>query len=412
MKLGIFSDMHLGFGEKSPRYAEGFENARQAFEWCLEQRVDAIVIPGDIFDEPVPSVQTLEEAFAIFALARKGTSSVRVTHEGKDGVRDYSYSGIPVIVLSGNHDFKGKDYANVVDLLVEAGLALRLHASRAVIEKNAEKTVLHGLSWVPDKHALEVLKLWNPQAVPGATNLLLLHQSFTEFLPFSDEMMATLSLHDLPEGFEWAINGHLHWRDRQEFNGKKFLLAGSTVATQVKKLEAGQPKGTYLLDTNSGEMTFFPFKRQRTLFYHPLSFEGAQPQEVLSQVRSGVESDLKGSFSMPPLIRFRLRGTLAKGVAASEVDVLKVLAEFEGKALFSVSRQMDSLSFSAKLSELRSAQAEKKSVNALGFELLQQNLAETDFADAFDVKEIFDLLSEKETDKVLERLSGGNSSEN
>jgi len=53
---------------------------------------------------------------------------------------------------------------------------------------------------------------------------------------------------------------------------------------------------------------------------------------------------------------------------------------------------------------LREAQFGKKSVSAMGFDVLEKNLAETNFKDAFDVKRVFDLLAEGDIDKVVSIL--------
>ena len=59
-------------------------------------------------------------------------------------------------------------------------------------------------------------------------------------MPFDeDESIASLSLADLPNGFDLIIDGHLHWTNEQKLEGKRFLLTGSTIFTQMKNLEDG-----------------------------------------------------------------------------------------------------------------------------------------------------------------------------
>ncbi|MFH1234851.1 MAG: hypothetical protein V1493_04545, partial [Candidatus Diapherotrites archaeon] len=52
--------------------------------------------------------------------------------------------------------------------------------------------------------------------------------------------------------------------------------------------------------------------------------------------------------------------------------------------------------------ELGLLQQQKKSIGEMGFEILEKNLKETEFGDAFDVRRIFDLLERGETDKAME----------
>ena len=66
MKIGIFSDTHLGFDKKGQRNNESFENLDQAIKLCLEENVDFCVLAGDVFDEPVPSHTSLFKSINSF----------------------------------------------------------------------------------------------------------------------------------------------------------------------------------------------------------------------------------------------------------------------------------------------------------------------------------------------------------
>ena len=75
------------------------------------------------------------------------------------------------------------------------------------------------------------------------------------------------------------------------------------------------------------------------------------------------------------------------------MDLNKVLKDFQGKAVFSVDKNFSSLSFKKRIQELRDLHKTKKSVSALGMELLEKNLAETSFDKNFD--KITELLLDK-----------------
>jgi DNA repair exonuclease SbcCD nuclease subunit len=405
MKLAVFSDFHFGFAKKTLRENECYENALQCFNFALENNADAILLAGDFFDEPVPSPEVLEKSFEVFGEAKKKKSNATITILKKEQKQKVSFEGTPVIVVAGTHEYRGKEYTNIVDLLVKAGLCIRLHASVALIEKENEKIAIHGLSGIPEKFALELMKQWNPIPIENAKNFLMMHQSIKEFLPFEDEMTATISMNDLPKGFDLIINGHLHWSSIHTFEGGKLLLTGSTITTQMKKLEAEKPKGLHIIQTPSLEITFIPIKNQRRLFYHKEDFKNANPSEIIEKVKKLIENDLQTKTEKPPLIRIKLTGSLSKGVDQTDIDIEKILREHEGKAIFSISKNFFSETFTKKISELRELQRQKKSVTSIGFELLEKNLSQTEFNNAFDAKTIFDLLAEGETEKVIELLS-------
>ena len=81
-----------------------------------------------------------------------------------------------------------------------------------------------------------------------------------------------------------------------------------------------------------------------------------------------------------------------------------ILHIFEGKAIFSVNKDFSSVEFKRRIQELRDLHKTKKSVSALGIELLEKNLLETSFDNAFDVPRFFELLVEEDQDKVIDFL--------
>jgi DNA repair exonuclease SbcCD nuclease subunit len=279
-----------------------------------------------------------------------------------------------------------------------------LHAAKAFFEKGGEKIVVHGLSGVPEKKALDALKMWNPVPVEGACNILLLHQSIKEFLPFDDEMVASISLGDLPHGFDLVVDGHLHWASEQSLEGRRFLVTGSTVVTQMKKLEAKKPKGIFVFETGGKGLRFVPLPGQRAFLFEKLEFREAGLEQVRAVVEEAVSKMLSEAGGIP-LIKLKLKGSLAKGLANADVDLRPVEEKFREKALLFIDRDFEEFGFKQKLEQLRQAQLGSKSIAAMGLELLEKNLAETSFGGAFDVKRIFDLLEEGSIDKVVEILS-------
>ncbi|MFH1545709.1 MAG: DNA repair exonuclease [archaeon] len=402
MKIAIFSDFHLGFGARTERREEAFNNAKQAVELAKEIKPDLILHAGDLFDSTIPSSESLYEAIELCHLLKEGKSKVKILKENKP----IPFEGIPVIAISGTHEYRGKDYKNALQLLEKAGCLIYLHASTAVIEKEGEKIAVHGLSGIPERKALDVLKLWNPSPLKEAKNILLFHQSIKEFLPSDDPMNVTISLEDLPKEFDYFIDGHLHWFNETELEKGALLIPGSTIITQMKKLESEKEKGIILLDTSSNKTEFIPLKNQRKLFYEKLSFENSSLEEVREKARAKIEEFMKeNKQELIPLIRLKLVGTLSKGVNPSDLELTELIKGFEGKAIFSIEKDFSMISFKKKIKELRELQKSKQSITLLGINLLEKNLEATSFNKAFDVKHVFDLLAENETEKAMELLS-------
>jgi len=402
MRVAIFSDLHLGFQEGKERENESFENAKQAFEISCEQKSDIILMAGDIFDVPEPSPETLLKGFEIFSIPmNQPKSNVKIKVHKKQGEKIPSFKGIPIITIHGTHEYRSIGHTNILELFDASNFLVYLKMEKALVELGNEKLCIHGFGGVPEKKSLDVLKLWNPKPLQDYSNVLVMHQSITEFLPFSDEMVATISLADLPKSFDLIINGHLHWTSKQELEDTTFLLTGSTVTTQMKKLEGEKPKGIYIFDTNKKSLEFFELPIQRKLFYHKIKFENATPREILQKAKELIEDAISKNEVLIPMVRLKFIGTLAKGINSSDVDLKEIKKEFETKAILSISKEFFSKSFKKKIAELRDLHASKQSISSIGLDLLEKNLEKTNFKKSFDVRAVFELLAENKIDEAI-----------
>ncbi len=401
MKIAILSDFHLGFAEGTERAGESFEQAASALKLALEKGAELILHAGDLFDDDVPSQETWDRTFKLFSILNETKSSAVVVREKQGKKQEFHFSHIPVIAIHGTHEFRGKDLKNALDVLESAGLLVHLHAATAAVGQ----LVVHGLSGVPEKKALDALKLWNPRPRAGKKNVLLLHQSIKEFLPFDDEMIASISLADLPVGFDLIVDGHLHWKSEENLKEKKFLVPGSTMVTQMKRLEAEKEKGIFLWDTEINSIKFLPLPNQRKFLYRKLEFKDAGQEEIKQAVEKELAAILSQNFQQKPLVRIKLKGTLAKGLQHGDISFNELLERFREKAIVSIGRDFTTISFAKKLEELRQLQKSRKSITAMGLELLEKNLSQTDFNNAFDVREFFELLSAGKVDEAVKILS-------
>jgi len=409
MKIAFLTDFHLGFSREG-REGEAFLLAKDALSQAVGEGAQLIVLNGDLFNRAVPTQEDLFEAFALFADCHRFPGpDLKISVEKKGQAREVQFSGIPIIAIHGTHEFRGRDFKNALEVMDSAGFLIYIHAAHATVECRGEKIVFHGLGGVPEKKAKDALLKWAPKPVPGAKNILLLHQSFKEFLPFDDEMVASLSISDLPVGFDFAVNGHLHSHAEFREGNHVLLIPGSTVITQMKQAESESRKGFYIYDSSDGKAEFVEFVEQRPFYYKKIELENASIEEALERARNELSSLLSkgGEREMRPLVRLVFKGSLAKGLNASDIDFSKAIGEFREKAIVTVSHSFTGEDFSKKIDALKKLQSEKKSIAEMGLGILEKNLAETDFGDAFNARRMFSLLSEGSTDKALEILMEG-----
>lgn len=163
---------------------------RQTFvrvvDTCLEQRLDALVIAGDLYDRDIHDMST-----ALFF--------------GRQ-MRRLAEAGVRVFVIRGNHDAESV-------LTRELSLPDNVHVFGA--EGGTERltdagVAIHGVSFA-SAHVPENLLNRYPAPVPGMVNVGLLHTSLTG--AEGHDVYAPCSLADLRgHGFDYWALGHVHKR--------------------------------------------------------------------------------------------------------------------------------------------------------------------------------------------------------
>lgn len=157
---------------------------------CIDERVNALLIAGDLYDGDQTSMKT-----ARFLAAELGRLST---------------AGIRVFIIRGNHDALSRVSKELV--LPDAVKLFGGRVEHVVIERGAgEKPVaIHGLSFTEATAPESLLPRYKP-AVPDAINIGMMHTSLggapghDPYAPCSPgELIAT--------GFEYWALGHIHKR--------------------------------------------------------------------------------------------------------------------------------------------------------------------------------------------------------
>jgi DNA repair exonuclease SbcCD nuclease subunit len=397
LRIAFISDTHFGLDWDGPTRDDSFRQAAEALDRAGDM-ADVIVMPGDIFDNRVPKPEVLDRAIKTLSIPmRKRSSGVRaerfVDKQAAD-VMPHAFSGVPIIAIHGTHERRAGELANPVKMMESAGLLVYLHCNAIVLEKAGERVAIAGLSGVPEPYVLDVLRQAKFNPVDGCFNVFVLHQNFKEYI---HEDASFLSVEDLPLGYDLYVNGHIHWHDYSEKKGRRFLLPGSTVTTQLRKGESEQQKCFVIYDTATRKLEWVELKTQRPAFYKAFDFKDADAATVVRETRSWLESVVANHFELKPLIRVKLTGSLATGAVLEPADIISGFDAF-----VSVDDELAAGSFKKKISMLRELQA-RKSIDEIGQELLKKNLSEAGFAGA-NAEELLALLEDNDQDKLMKLL--------
>ncbi len=390
MIVGIISDTHIGY----PRfYEDSIAQARQAFQEACDKS-DLILIAGDIFDTKTPKFEVLAKAMEILSYGKKVDWKSK-NIKGENGEH-------PVVAIHGTHDRRSKEMINPVQLLEGAGLITNTSDRMVMFSKTnadgkTERIAIHGVGGTTEDTIRQVLNKLNFKPVPGAYNILMLHQTITDVIPMADG----ISLDELPPGFDLYLCGHIHKRVVINKNGKKLLIPGSTVITQLKK-EEEEPRAYVLLDTETNEIKFVDLK-SRPFHYGEIEVKEMDGTYVLAELRKKIDSLINEKEEMP-IIRVIVKGTLKQGVKRENLNFQEVYKDYEEKCMLQIDNELDEQGLKEKLDSLRKMYEQKLSVREIGIESIKKKLSGTE-ANNIDVEFLMNMLQDDDNiDLVIEEM--------
>ena len=411
LKVAVLSDTHLGFAAGAERENDCYENFEQAIGLAIKEDVQLILLCGDIFHDKIPRQEVLGKSIEIFTRINKAMEGRRpaLLKRVKSGNTE-TFKNIslpPVIAIWGTHERRHPGSTNPVNILEKAGLLGCLHAESILIECNSDRLGIHGLSGVPEPQACDALKAWNPRPFEDCFNVMMLHQNIKEAMPPVDY---SISFSDLPREFI-SLCGHIHNHSehRHPISRNPIIIVGSTVSTQLQKVDSEVPKGFYIFEFGRENFTykFMPIKT-RPFFYRTLQVDGKTPADIFLDVGQEISSVLKENAfheNLKPIVRIKLDGTLAEGFRPEDFNFGKVFSEFEQKAILSLDKSnlvsADSGQHSRLLEELRD---KKLSIDEIGTEILAKNLGLNIGAEKLGA--IFQFLSDGEIERAENAIDG------
>ncbi len=97
MKFAHLADCHLGGWRQEELQNLNFQSFQKALQICIQEKIDFMLISGDLFDSAYPPIEILKETFSEF--------------------RKLKEANIPVFIIAGSHDFSasGKTFLDVLE---------------------------------------------------------------------------------------------------------------------------------------------------------------------------------------------------------------------------------------------------------------------------------------------------------
>src|SRR3989344_844821 len=293
MRFAHLADCHLG-GWRYPELQQlNFESFKYALNLSKKEKVDFILIAGDLFDSAYPPIETIKDTF--------------------DEFRKLKEANIPVFLIAGSHDYSvsGKSF---LDVLEKSGFALNVNKSEdrngililePTIFKNAAIYGYPGKKTGLEVYDLERIKL---QDAPGLFKILMLHTTLKDAIGILD--IPAVDQARLPKA-DYTALGHLHLLYEKENR----VYGGPIYPNNASELEDLKYGAFYIVDTQSG------FKRHNIKIKDVLVLD-LEISDSLTDTDKIIE-ELKKHALKDKILILKLKGVLERG-KITDIDFNKI----------------------------------------------------------------------------------------
>ncbi|MBU0760827.1 MAG: DNA repair exonuclease [Nanoarchaeota archaeon] len=292
MKFAHLGDCHLG-GWRQPELKElNFKSFQQAVKTCIKEKVDFILIAGDLFDSAYPPIETLKDTFGEFNKIKEAK--------------------IPVFLIAGSHDYSvsGKTF---LDVLEKAGFCKNVSVyeekdDRIILQPTIYKNIaIYGYPGKKSGLEVEDLEKIKLQDSPGLFKILMLHTTIRGAI--GTIPMKSVDEQKLPQTDYLAL-AHLHIN----YSKGTRVYSGPIFPNNLSELEELRAGSFYIYDNGK-------IKKQEIKLVEIVSIH-LETNNSLG-LTDGVITVLKEKGIKDKIVVLRLSGILEKG-KISDVDFQKI----------------------------------------------------------------------------------------
>lgn len=303
MKFAHLSDCHIGGWREDKLKRLSIESFRKAVEICINEKIDFMLISGDLFNTAYPSTDALEEV--VHNLKKLKDENIRTYII--PGSHDYSPSGktmINVLEKAGLcvNVFKLKD--NKLEIFTDKGTGVKI-AGMCGLKGGLEKFDYKRL----DKSNLER---------EDGFKIFMFHSLLKEFLPKKWEMIECDDISIFPKGFDYYAGGHPHFVDSKSFKDYGMVAyPGPLFPNNIRELEELRCGGFYIVDEKLN------IKHIEIKLKDAISLSFNADDKSISELQEEIIDKLESSDLNDKILTLRIEGMLKEG-KTSDFDFKKI----------------------------------------------------------------------------------------
>lgn len=314
MKFAHLADCHLGSWKQPELQKLSLKAFETAIEKCIKEKVDFVVIAGDLFEVAMPGIDILKETVSI--------------------IKKLKYAGIKCFLLAGSHDFSitGKTF---LDVLEQADLFKNVFIMNEN-EKNEtkeleifyDKDLKIAITGLPGKKAGVEVNLFKNLRIKNFLNfdsyikIFVFHTTLTESKPEEMKFVDSIDLDALPEGFDYYAGGHLHLVAKHK-KGRAFVTYPGPLFPnnfeELEKLEYGRFFIVEINEENKETKINEEEIKLKEIVKIECNVNSLNPLSATEKILSEIEKyDVKDK-----IVLLKIFGTLASG-KTSDIDFEKI----------------------------------------------------------------------------------------
>ena len=326
MKFAHLADCHIG-SWRDPKLRDTSTNAFiKAVDKCIKEKVDFILIAGDLFNTSFPRLDNLKTVVIKF--------------------KQLKDLGIQVYIVPGSHDYSpsGK---TILDALEEAGLFVnvfkgsvengKLKLNFAVDRKTGAKiTGILGKRGSLEKTYYEKLITEHLEMEDGY-KIFLFHSGIDELKPKEMENIISQPLSLLPKGFDYYAGGHVHIVDDKQIEGYgRIAYPGPLFPNTFAELEKLERGGFYIVE--NGNARWEPIQ-----IYNIEKLQVDCNHKSPDEIKNEILIHFKNKELNNTIVLIRLGGVLESG-KPSDIDFKEIFNFLYDKSAYFVMKSSHAVS--------------------------------------------------------------------
>ena len=365
MKFAHLADCHIG-SWRDLKLKDISTNAFiKAVDKCVKEKVDFILIAGDLFNTSFPRLDNLKTVVTKFKQ-----------------LKDLE---IPVYIVPGSHDYSpsGK---TILDVLEEAGLFVnvfkgsvengKLKLNFTIDRKTGAKiTGMLGKRGALERLYYEKLITENLEAEKGF-KIFLFHSGINELKPKEMENIISQPLSLLPKGFDYYAGGHVHIVDDRKIDGYgRIAYPGPLFPNSFAELEKLERGGFYIVENDNARwepIQIYNVEKLDVKCYH-LSPE---------QIKNEILDHFKNEELNNTIVLIRLHGVLESG-KPSDIDFKEIFNFLYEKSAYFVMKSSHAVSSK----EFEEIKTDARNVEDIESFLIKEHLGQVKIEDLTMEKE-------------------------